>query len=304
MILRVERIGPGSTLQDSGRPGWRRFGVGPSGAFDRESHLLANALLGNALEATVLEIGPFGATFVAESPGFAAIAGAHAKLTLGDQKWATNTAFVLQTGDRLELDPPIKGVRSYLALPGGIQGPIVLDSSSGTQIQANVSLASESPAPELNRHPVQNPIRRLVGLPSGLHDRPLRVLPVEFPGGFALEVLTEGAFRATPQMDRIGVKLSGPSLGNPGEFPSEPCCFGAIQVTPDGSLFILGPDGPTIGGYPKIAVVIQADCDRVAQLTPNHEVRFQWTTLEDASEALREWHCALQGAIKAIAPLG
>jgi antagonist of KipI len=85
------------------------------------------------------------------------------------------------------------------------------------------------------------------------------------------------------RLDRVGVRLSPEDrFEHSIELASEPSVFGAVQITPSGEPIVLGPDGPTIGGYPKIAVVIHADLDRIGQLRPGDRVSFEHVTLDEA----------------------
>ncbi|TAM88063.1 MAG: allophanate hydrolase subunit 2 family protein, partial [Jatrophihabitans sp.] len=92
----------------------------------------------------------------------------------------------------------------------------------------------------------------------------------------ALVTLTNVAWRVRSESDRIGIRLQGPRLERavPGELPSEPTLPGALQVPPDGRPILLGPDAPVTGGYPVVAVVVDADLDRAAQLRAGDPVRF------------------------------
>src|SRR5262249_13206402 len=111
-------------------------------------------------------------------------------------------------------------------------------------------------------------------------------------------------FNVSPSSNRMGLRLRGKPLKLPGrELVSEPVCPGAVQVTSDGQCIILGVDGQTIGGYPKIAHVISADLDKLAQLRPNDVIRFTNVSLEEAEAAyeqkqaeLHEWLVRLEVA--------
>ena len=111
-------------------------------------------------------------------------------------------------------------------------------------------------------------------------------------------------FAVTPASDRMGLRLSGPALPVPRrELLSEPVCPGSVQVTRDGQCIVLGVDGQTIGGYPKVAQVISADLDRVGRLRPGDGVRFQRVQLGEAKwlyharqRLLREWVTRLRTA--------
>jgi allophanate hydrolase subunit 2 len=96
-------------------------------------------------------------------------------------------------------------------------------------------------------------------------------------------------YTVTPASNRMGLRLAGePLTRKPGELVSEPVAPGAVQVTNDGLPVVLGVDGQTIGGYPKVAHVIRADLDRLAQLRPGTAVRFERVTSDAAEAAARE----------------
>src|SRR5205807_567335 len=127
-------------------------------------------------------------------------------------------------------------------------------------------------------------------------------------GWFSAEEFYGQSFAVTPASDRMGLRLQGRALTMPGrEIVSEPVCPGTIQVTRDGQCILLGVDGQTIGGYPKIAHVIDADLDRVGQLRPGERIQFEYVTQEEAEElsrrraaVLREWLVRL----RTMAPVG
>src|SRR5207248_11220518 len=100
-----------------------------------------------------------------------------------------------------------------------------------------------------------------------------------FPG----DVLAGRAFRVTAAGNRMGLRLQGEALPVPArEMVSEPVCPGSVQVTRDGQCIVLGVDGQTIGGYPKVAQVIGADLDKLGQLRPGERIDFERVTLEEA----------------------
>lgn len=135
----------------------------------------------------------------------------------------------------------------------------------------------------------------------------LRVLPGLQADWFDEPAFFDQEFTVTPALDRMGIRLQGrPLLFPERELISEPVCPGAVQVTPVGQAIVLGVDGQTIGGYPKIAQVIQADLDRLGQLRPGQRLRFQKVGLDEAFELfqarqqfLRDWtrraHLSLDG---------
>ncbi len=130
-------------------------------------------------------------------------------------------------------------------------------------------------------------------LPAGVTT--LRVLDGAQAGWFSAEEFCgDGVtFRVSTESNRMGLRLRGDPLTLPErEMVSEPVCPGSVQVTRDGQCIVLGVDGQTIGGYPKIAQVIAADLDRLAQLRPGDAVRYSRVGIEEAEELYRrrrEW---------------
>jgi allophanate hydrolase subunit 2 len=139
-----------------------------------------------------------------------------------------------------------------------------------------------------------------IGPPLGF----LRVVPGPQADWFDLSAFLAAEYRVTPASDRMGVRLSGPPLvRRPGEIASEPVAPGAVQATNDGQCIVLGTDGQTIGGYPKVAHVVRADLDALGQLRPGESVRFARVTVEEAEmldarrrAVLHEWLTRLRAA--------
>jgi len=115
------------------------------------------------------------------------------------------------------------------------------------------------------------PLARLAPAPSSLTGRPLRIIPT---ARFSAELL-EAPLTVSLRSNRTGVRLEGFHKTHSLELPSEPSCVGAVQHTPSGELILIGPDGPTIGGYPVVGVVCSDDLDRIGQLKPGQPVRFE-----------------------------
>jgi allophanate hydrolase subunit 2 len=125
---------------------------------------------------------------------------------------------------------------------------------------------------------------KLVGSrkPKSIDQRKIRIVRGPQARDKDLEHIEESVFKVSLQSNRVGIRLVGGVFDPVEEHPSEPSCIGAIQLAPSGELLIHGPDGPTVAGYPKIAVVADVDRDRLAQLRPLQEVRFELVSLENA----------------------
>jgi KipI family sensor histidine kinase inhibitor len=287
--LEVVRPGPLATIQDLGRTGYGHLGVPPSGAADPASFRLANRLVGNADGAAALELTLGRAELRFHADALVAVTGAPVPAVITKSNGVVTErspgrAFPVLAGSVLRLGAPAAGLRSYLAVGGGIEVPAVLGSKSADL------LASLGP------RPLRRGDRLAVG-PDGpaRHDGGLAVTPapegqaavvsVRILAGprddwfdpAALRTLTAAAYQVTSASNRTGLRLAGPALARArtGELPSEGMVTGALQVPHDGQPILLLADHPTTGGYPVIAVVHSADIGRAAQLRPGQHIRFE-----------------------------
>ena len=279
MRLRMHEVYGHVTLQDGGRTGLRAQGVAPGGVFDRESAALANALVGNPGNAVVVELGLGALVFDAPEGGCLGIVGAECRLVVDGRPRAAPGRVGLRAGALVEMGVRALGARIYLAVSHGFQAKELMGSASGIRVQARDTLVAAEGMPCQDV--------RLAAPPRSLGHAVLRVVPGPRQGACP-PIPWEAPWRVRVASDRVGVRLEGESAAHGIELPSEPMCVGAIQATPAGGLLILGPDGPTVGGYPHVATVIDADFDRVGQLRPRDTLRFEETTLEAAAVARRE----------------
>ncbi|MDR7486702.1 MAG: 5-oxoprolinase subunit PxpB [Armatimonadota bacterium] len=292
-----EVLQPGlmSTVQDLGRVGWRRFGVPWSGALDRAALVAANAALGNGPDAAALELTFPGPTLRVLEAAEIAVAGADLDARLNGSPLDLEDPVAVRPGDVVTFEAPRRGQWAYLAVVGGIDVPAVFGSRAtyargglggvaGRMLRAGDVLGrGEGASGSRRRGPsVAAPP------PSG----PIRVIMGPQAGGFSVQAeaaLLSQPFEATVHRDRSGMRLRGPVLGHRGraEILSDALLPGAIQVPAEGQPIVILADGPTTGGYAKIAFVIDADLDRVAQIVPGGTVRFQAVTVAAAHEASR-----------------
>ena len=273
--------GPLPTVQDLGRPGLAALGVGPSGAADRRSLRLANRLVGNPEGAATVEItfGGFRARFTRAA--VVALTGAEGPVRVADREVAANGPLVVPAGYEVVVGTPERGLRTYLAVRGGLAVPRVLGSRS-------TDLLSEiGPAPlragdrlpvgdEVTGDPVVDlaPVR---ALPETLD---LDLLPGPRDDWFTAEahaLLGEATFEVTPRSNRVGLRLAGPALARAvtDELPSEGVVRGALQVPADGQPVLFLADHPVTGGYPVIGVVDERSADLAGQARPGQRVRFR-----------------------------
>ncbi|MGY1914471.1 5-oxoprolinase subunit C family protein [Blastococcus sp. SYSU DS0973] len=280
-MLAVLASGPATTVQDAGRTGWASIGVPRSGAADAPAAALANRLVGNRPPAAVLEVTAGGLRIRAERALLVAVTGAPAPVTISGRPAPFAAPTTLPAGAVLALGAPRTGLRSYLAVRGGVDVPPVLGSRS-TDTLSGLGPPVVTPGLRL-------PVGSLVGeepfvdvapvaAPS---DRPvLGVLPGprrDWLDEAAWPALVRAEWRVSPDSDRVGLRLAGPRLGRArdGELPSEGLVPGAVQVPPDGAPVLFLADHPVTGGYPVLAVVRTADLAAAAQLRPGDVVRFR-----------------------------
>jgi 5-oxoprolinase (ATP-hydrolysing) subunit C len=278
MCLTVLDPGPYSLLVDLGRPSSRSLGVPVGGAADRAALALGNALVGNPPDAVALELTLAGPTLRAEHPTACVVFGAPFTFSV-----PAGTTFQLQPGDVLKIGGTPEGVRGYLCVAGGFNTPTILGSRS--------ALEPLRPGDALDCAPSSTTPGRSLPFTTSPphHPTTLRVLDGPQADWFPDGLFFEQTYAVTPASNRMGLRLSGePLIRQPGELVSEPVAPGAVQVTNDGLPVVLGVDGQTIGGYPKVAHVIRADLDRLAQLRPGTAVRFQRVTPDEAEAAARE----------------
>jgi allophanate hydrolase subunit 2 len=278
--------------------------VPPGGAFDRESMMLANALLQRPLDAPVLELVVMGAVLDVLEPCNVAVVGANSNVSSWATRQRMNSVIPLQAGDSLSIGPAAGGARVYVACDAPTPAPLKLGARmKAGQVIGDPEALSRAQAKGFPTKPEERPlsaVRHLAEPPFSLFRGALRVLPGPQAHMINPQLLQSSMFVATPNCDRAGLRLDGPQLGEVEEVPSEPACTGAIQVTPSSQLLMLGPDGPTIGGYPKIAVVIDADRDRIAQIVPGQKIWFEIVTGEQAAELNRERDARLDGVVRQL----
>lgn len=284
ITLEILRTGPLALVQDLGRTGLGHLGVSPAGAADRRSHTLANRLVANPDDRATIEVTLGGlAARVRGGDVDIAVTGADTDPAVDGIAFGNNSIHHVRDGEVISLGVPVSGLRSYLAVRGGIDVTPVLGSRSYDVMSAigplplrpgDVVPVGEPTDgyPELDQAPVAAITEHLVEL-----------LVVPGPRDDWLadpDALVRTIWMVSDRSDRVGMRLEGSPLRHrePGrQLPSEGATRGAIQVPPSGLPVILGPDHPVTGGYPVAGVVADDDIDRVAQLRPGQYVRLHWS---------------------------
>lgn len=280
-MLTVLVPGPLATVQDLGRPGWASIGVTASGAADRSAAALANRLVGNDPAAAVVEVTAGGLRVRAGGTLLVAVTGAPVPVVVDGRAAPFDAPLALAPGAVLTLGLPAVGLRSYLAVRGGVDVPPVLGSRStdtlsglgphplraGDRLPVG-SLAAEEPFVDVAavRPPSTRPVLRVLPGPRRDWLQPA-----------AWDALVGEPWAVTPDSDRVGLRLVGPRLerARDDELPSEGLVPGAVQVPPGGEPVLFLVDHPVTGGYPVLAVVSTDDLPAAAQLRPGDVVRFR-----------------------------
>jgi biotin-dependent carboxylase-like uncharacterized protein len=274
-VITVLRAGALTTVQDLGRPGWAHLGVPAAGAVDPPALALANRLVGNPPEAAGLEITVTGCSLRFARAAVVAVTGAvPAHVRKGD----FGVPFTVAADGVLEIGPAGTGVRTYLAVAGGLDVAPTLGS------RATDTLSGLGPAPLRDGDVL--PVGPACGAPAPVWfsvpapvTRPvtLRLWPGPRTDWFvAPERIFAAEYAVSPRSNRVAARLTGPPLERRigGELASEGLVLGAVQVPAAGEPLVFLADHPTTGGYPVIGVVDPADLPALAQSRPGTPVRF------------------------------
>lgn len=281
-ILSVTFAGPHVSIQDTGRPGLMRFGVPRSGPLDRRSFAAANMALGNPADASAIEIslGGLSLNCLSGTVSFALAGGGfiadHAGIKRGSWTIAT-----LRAGEKLAVRPGHWGSWCYLAFAGSLQTPLWLGSAA-THVLSGLGGGKLVVGQTLTVARAEQRQDREGSIPCPVAARPRHEARVtlgpqdRFFSSETLERFLAGPWQMTGAWDRMGVRLSGPSIqpDTALDMPSEPILRGSVQVAGDGVPSILLADHQTTGGYPKIATVLDCDIDSLVQLRPRDPLRF------------------------------
>ena len=294
--LHVIKPGWCTTVQDLGRQGYQHYGISVSGAMDRLALVIANRLAHNDDAAAALEITLVGPELVFQEAAILAITGADLSPAIDGHTVPMWTTLAISARSRLSFGRRRTGARSYLAVAGGFDVPLIWESQS-THLSSGaggVKGRALTPDDTIGVRPYRGE-RPQIGATLAPSSRPvyadqpaLRVIPGPQEMAGALSILTSRPYQISSQSDRMGYRLEGPRMHYVADQPSisEGTAMGAVQIPPDGAPILLMADRPTTGGYPKIATVITADLSQAAQLQPGDRLTFRTTTLYEAESAL------------------
>jgi len=333
MSAQFNVIAPGvlATIQDIGRSGYRRIGVPQSGALHPDLAYLANALVDNPVSTAVLEfflIGPTlqlteGSAQVALSGDFTAELRRGSK-TLPLTSWRSIT---LQAGDLLKIGPLVAGKVGYLAVTGGLRLTPVMGSCStylrgefggidghrllaGSRLELLATNAPQEPDRQLSQSAVAAVPGLIIAAETEGEPQQIRVIwgPQEdYFTSASRDLFVRSSYRISRDSDRMGSRLEGTQLDHDpergSEIISDGIVPGAIQVPGNGAPIVLLADGPTVGGYPKIATVISVDLPILATLQPGRSICFRAVSTTTAEKLLRHHRQQLAALVEQIVPI-
>ena len=294
----IEIIKPGlqTTVQDGGRRGYQAYGVPVCGAMDWQALALANILAGNPWEEAALEICALGPTIAFGEEGVFALAGADFSATLNGQPLGSNGAFLAHKGDVLEMGTCKGGFRAYLAVSGGFDLPLIMESRS-TCLSAGFGGLQGRALKTGDNIELRAPQLWLRGLPERRTvwkydpETPVRIVlgpQNEVFSQQGLDTFFSSEYQLGAQCDRMGCRLEGAKIAlNEGASPniiSDGVVMGSIQV-PNGQPIVMMADRQTTGGYVKLGTVISADLPLMAQKRPGDVVGFQCITVQQGQLA-------------------
>lgn len=305
-MIEIVQTGPLNTVQDLGRPGYRAVGVSASGAMDPLAVRVGNVLLGNAESAAAIEVQTFPFRLRFSGVLDFAITGADGALLLNGRALLPWCVYRAVVGDVLEVLQPRRMARSYVAVAGGVDVPIVMGSRSTTLRGAfgghdgrplatgdRLGVTIEATPPPYHAIAVVEPVVALADFFPAVVDDVLtvRAIPAGEHGLFSVDAdrFWSQPWRISSQSDRTGYRLSGDPIkpDTPIEMRSHGVVPGVVQVPPGGEPIVQMSDANTAGGYPKIAGVIESDLWRLGQARIGTKIRFVRSTHMEAKATER-----------------
>ena len=307
--LIVHRAGPGVTVQDLGRPGYLAFGLSCGGAADRLALSEGAALLDEKHYLAVLEMAGMGGEFEATEDMRIALTGAPMRASIDDTRILWNASHLLPKGARLSIGAAETGIYGYLHVGGGIDAPQQLG-AGGAHLAAGLG-AAVVPGERLT---MGQDARDTTGMKLAPEDRfgggSVRIVPslqTELFPAKEIKRFQDTIFQRDARGNRMGVRLLPEGDGFESEAGlsvlSEVIVPGDIQITGDGTPFVLLSECQTTGGYPRIGSVLPADLPRVAQARPGERLRFVFLALDEGVDIQRRHLENTRSLGKRLSPL-
>jgi len=291
-VIEVVKAPPFATIQDLGWRTGRAIGLPVGGAMDPAALESANLAVGNSPGAAAIEWALGAGTLRLDTAAVIAVGG-RADIQIDGRSEGPFAPIEASRGSLLSVTPNPGWRFAYVAVRGGIDVPELLGSRStylpggfggheGRRLKTGDRLAFGSQGSGVG--PATAAAVHLDDDPPAIVDLRVTRGPqwLQFDEA-ARTAFFAGVYRVTPASDRMGYRLSGMPIPprETATLPSEAACPGAVQIPDDGQPIVLMPDGPTVGGYPKLAVVARDDLRLLAQRPPGSSVRFVEVGLEE-----------------------
>ena len=309
--FKVLRAGINTTFQDLGRKNLYHIGIPFSGAMDKRNFLIANKLVGNDYNLPVIE-------FAYQGPQLKYFGDKINISITGDVKFILKKkkdvidgicykTFTLENEDEIDILSTNKSVYGYLAISGEVDVKYQWSSCS-TNTKANIG-ANDGKKLELNQKINISKInenlnhKSLKYINTKIENiRVLKATNFDYFSQKGKDTFFKKDFKVSKLSDRMGMRLEGPKIENVVDtnIKSEGLIKGVIQVPADGNPIIMLSDHGTIGGYPKIGVVISADYDKLVQLPPGSKIRFKEVNLSSAENLFKLYELENQNLISQI----
>ena len=310
-FFEIIRSGINTTFQDSGRNYLYHLGISSSGAMDYRNYVLANSLVGNKISQPVIEFayqGPL-IKYSGDKVRFVITGDVIFGLIKKGVEINCNCYenYEIEDGDQIDIKSTNKSVYGYLAISGefdlkfqwgscSINTKANVGSNNGKKLGDNQKIV----VTKINSNQIKKKLNYINTKIEKI--RVIKGTNFDYFSDKGKKIFFEKEFIVSKLSDRMGMRLNGPNIENIVEtnIRSEGLVKGVIQVPADGNPIIMLSDHGTIGGYPKIGVVISADYDKLVQLIPGSKIKFQEIKLSDAETLFKLYEMETKNLISQI----
>ena len=307
----IVRAGVNTTFQDKGRNNLYHIGIPFSGSMDNRNYLLANKLVGNKLDLPVIEFayqGPL-LKYSGDKINIAITGDVIFEIRKKDNKIVGNCyeTYQLENGDEIDILSTNKSVYGYFAVSGEFNLKLQWGSCS-INTKANIGSnegkkLDEGQKINISKLNLNQEKKKINYFNSKVENiRVIKGTNFNYFSEEGIKNFFEKEFTVSKLSDRMGMRLEGPKIENivSPNIKSEGLLKGVIQVPPDGNPIIMLSDHGTIGGYPKIGVVVSADYDRLVQISSGSKIKFKEIELSDAVTLFKLYEMETQNLISQI----
>ena len=307
----IKRAGINTTFQDQGRGNLYHIGIPFSGAMDNRNFQISNKLVGNDLNSPTIEFayqGPL-LKYFGDNINFAISGDVKFMVQKKNKVIEGNSyqSFTLENGDEIDIVTTNKSVYGYLAVSGqldlnyqwsscSINTKANIGANNGKKIEDGQKIYISKINKNLNDKKLNYINTKIENI------RVIQGTNFDYFSDEGKNIFFEREFTVSKLTDRMGMRLEGPKIENivNTNIKSEGLIKGVIQVPADGNPIIMLSDHGTIGGYPKIGVVISADYDKLVQLTPGTKIKFKEVELSSAESLFKLYELETQNLISRI----